>query len=39
MSGKLTVLVHEADGKIVGGNVTPANARNTRKVAWVEILK
>jgi type IV pilus assembly protein PilY1 len=39
MSGKLTVLVHEADGKIVGGNVTPANARNTTKVAWAEILK
>ena len=38
-SGKLVVLVHEADGKIIGGNVTPASTRVTKKVAWAEILK
>jgi hypothetical protein len=38
-SGKLVALVHEADGKIIGGSVTPASARVTRKVAWAEILK
>ncbi len=38
-SGKLVVLVHEADGKIIGGNVTPTGTRITKKVAWSEILK